>query len=671
MSNDERKTTLASTYPLPKPPANFTGRATALEWLRHNLHPGRVLTIHGPGGLGKTAVTNHCLHQLFAEGELQRRFPQGLIFHTFYHQPRTEQAYLTILEGVGLEPPNQLEAMERLVRHVLQSQRLVLVLDGAEEAVDLEGILKLQGQAGVLISSRKREDVYGEGHELERFPNEEAVLLLQKIAGRFAQPTPAAQELCALVANLPLAVQLVGRFLYMRQEPAAEYVTWLKNAPMRQVHLKTGRENSLPLFYQRTFDQLVPEMQAVLNLFRYLAFASVPLPALQAALGVEERPLKNWVNELINYSLLERTENGRVQPIHALIYQWVRESGPVEPEQLTRLMEYWAKQGQEAKAAELFAPLSGLAIHWEQLIQLALTQQLYREADNLIEGVDWYLYLQSHSQDHLRFRQLSVQVGQYLSQHDQVYAIYRLGKIHHKCAEYGLARERYEEARPIYAQIGARLGEANCIQALGDVHLRVAEYGLARERYEEARPIYAQIGDRLGEANCIKALGDVHRMVAEYGLARERYEEARPLFAQIGDRLGEANCIRSLGDVHLKLKEYTSAYPLAQQSLSIYQHIGAKYGEAASYQLFGQLYQAEKRWGEAQQAYQNCLQICHQIGAKDGLAETAEYLGLMAQEQGDIAQAKEWLTSAVQQFSTFAPHEAERVAKLLNLLTNE
>jgi hypothetical protein len=73
MSDDERKTTTEGSHNTGSISAegNFTGRAQAPEWLYHNLYPGQVLTIHSPGGLGKTAVTNHCLHQLDQSGMCQ------------------------------------------------------------------------------------------------------------------------------------------------------------------------------------------------------------------------------------------------------------------------------------------------------------------------------------------------------------------------------------------------------------------------------------------------------------------------------------------------------------------------------------------------------------------------------------------------------------------------
>ncbi|MCI5227400.1 MAG: hypothetical protein D3918_12265, partial [Candidatus Electrothrix sp. AX2] len=65
----------------------FLHREAELSWLDKHLHPDRVVAICAPGGMGKTALAARVLRRLPAD-----RFPDPVIFHTFYHQPATAQA---------------------------------------------------------------------------------------------------------------------------------------------------------------------------------------------------------------------------------------------------------------------------------------------------------------------------------------------------------------------------------------------------------------------------------------------------------------------------------------------------------------------------------------------------------------------------------------------------
>ena len=232
--------------------------------------------------------------------------------------------------------------------------------------------------------------------------------------------------------------------------------------------------------------------------------------------------------------------------------------------------------------------------------------------------------------------------------------------------EYPLARQRYAEARPIYHEIGDRLGEANCIRSLGDVHLHLAEYPLARQRYAEARPIYHEIGARRGEANCIRSLGDVHLQLAEYPLARQRYAEARPIYHEIGARLGEANCIRasatctctwpstrspasatqkpgpsttksapaSAKPTALEPRRRAPAPgrvparpPALRRSRPIYHEIGDRLGEANCIRSLGDVHLRLAEYPLARQRYAEARPIYHEIGARLGEANCITSLG--------------------------------------------
>jgi hypothetical protein len=51
----------------------------------------------------------------------------------------------------------------------------------------------------------------------------------------------------------------------------------------------------------------------------------------------------------------------------------------------------------------------------------------------------------------------------------------------------------YDEALPLFRQVGDVIGEANCIKSLGDVALRRSDHEGARARYEKVLSLYRRI----------------------------------------------------------------------------------------------------------------------------------------------------------------------------------
>ncbi|HSR30653.1 MAG TPA: AAA family ATPase, partial [Anaerolineae bacterium] len=206
---------ITTPFNLPADLADFTGRGAEIAEVRDRLHRDGTLAIsgiHGMGGIGKTALALHVLHQLAAEG----RFRDAQLYLDLKGtdpQPVSPVAALESLLSALLGPdprrPRELDALSDLWRRAIHGKDAVLLLDNAAGAYQVRPLLPGCATCAVVVTSRQRFKLEGASLlDLRRMEKGEARGLLQRLAPRLDDGgADAIAELCGC---LPLALRIAG-----------------------------------------------------------------------------------------------------------------------------------------------------------------------------------------------------------------------------------------------------------------------------------------------------------------------------------------------------------------------------------------------------------------------------------------------------------------------------
>ena len=145
---------------LPAEVTSFVGRAEQLARLRELLHGSRMVTLTGPGGVGKTRIA------LRALPELRPRYPDGVFLVELSALKDPELLARSVCTALALPEQATRTSVDVLTEH-LAARTALIVLDTCEHLVDACAILtalllRTCPQVTVLATSRQPLDVPGE-----------------------------------------------------------------------------------------------------------------------------------------------------------------------------------------------------------------------------------------------------------------------------------------------------------------------------------------------------------------------------------------------------------------------------------------------------------------------------------------------------------------------------
>lgn len=568
--------------PLQKPlkVPHFIGREKELEDLLRDLQPGRAITICGPGGMGKTALAAEAIWQLAPANDPPERFPDGIIFHTFYHKPQAALALEHIARSYDVDPrPNPLEA----ARQALKRRQALIVLDGAEAADDLTEILSIIGNCGVLITTRRHSDAPADFSDLPPLTMPQAVQLLQSWAGGLASEKDTYRRICALLGCLPLAVFLAGRYMAQRRQKSVEYLAWLEKTPLAALDLGAKQHQSIPLLMRHSLAQVSTKARDCLGITGALALNPFGAEIIAVALDSSIEETNRNLGELVDYGLLIRPV-ALYQVTHALIHTFARTEAPLDGTTLSRLADYY--NAFIRKHSDLGLP--GYALLDSQLDHFLAVQSACNKASqwDMVRKLTWalddFLDLQGHSAERRKsaeFGLLAARASK--ARYDEASFLTLLGLAYDNLGDARKAIEYYEQRLAIAREIEDRRGEGIALGNLGVAHKNLGDARKAIEYYEQCLVIHREIRDRKGEGSDLCNLGLAYADLGDARKAIDYYEQHLAIAREIGDKRGEGNALFNMSLSLDKLGQSAKAIDLVKSALEIYEQIESPYAEQA------------------------------------------------------------------------------------------
>ncbi len=630
---------------IPVPLTAFIGAESALQNILSTLMQPqvRLLTLIGPGGIGKTRLSIQAARSILENDDYRPTFGDGVFWVDLAPLRAPDLILVEIARVLGLTERSGYPTLE-LLQHALRERRLLLLLDNFEHILAAAPLVAslLQGtrQLKILVTSRAALNISGE-HRLSISPlglpgsgplpafehlNEYSAIQLFVQRARAIDETfeltpdnaPAVARLCAALDGLPLALEIAAKRL--SHLSPQQMLTMIG----QRLQLLTGGSRDVAPRHQ-SFRSLIDWSYQLLDIHEQMVFQRLAVFAngwtLEAMEAVCKKAGIQPFNLQPSFNLLDILA---VLIDQSIIFQ---QPGKDIPRfgMLETIREYaqekLAASGEEKLVRQCHAAYYlSLVEAWSQAyIQTPLPiTSLENEYHNLRIALQWAI---EQSQPELAL-DLSLALWHYWTTIDSPNE-----------GQYWLAQ---------VLDIKPAIHSVKRIQALivmGQATIYQNNFQQAYAYYDEMAALSQELNQRNDLGIAWQGLGDIAHFTGDYSRARELYLAAMALCRETENFQGAAWVLDRLGNTALDQGLIEEALTFYSESLSVFEAIPLPAGVAHARAKLGLIALEEERYTDAVQLFERSLAYLRPMNPDWYYAWMLEYLGQAILGLGDLSHA--------------------------------
>ncbi|NLL06546.1 MAG: diguanylate cyclase [Clostridiaceae bacterium] len=664
---------------LPSFLTEFIGREAEISQISLLLDKSRLVTLVGPGGIGKTRLALQVASMRLND------FEDGVFFVSLASVTKPDLVVSSIAKTMDIVETSGQSILEAM-KSALKDKHRLIIIDNFEQVIAaapmIAELLASARLVTVMVTSREALHISGEHvfnvptlaiPELEQRDCLEKMMQLSAIA-LFASRAQAVEysfvltkdnigqvvELCARLDGIPLAIELaasnVGRIsLAEMLEQSRNRLKWLNNGP-RDL---PSRHKTLRSTIEWGYSLLSPnEQQLFMGLGVFIG--RFTKDAVNRVLA-QEIGLDNSTDECL-FSLLDKsliknvTESSNkdeysfemLETIHEFAMECLKASG--KKAILEEKHAYYYK----ALVEEVVENMSGP----DQYLYL---NRLERSYLNILAAIEW---AKKNAKIELEI-DLAVGLGAYwelrgrwsegklimsniVNRCDKNVKLKKIAMIYHWL---GRLVQLEGDCKKSIALLNTGLEisrrhkdsivEGYILHKLGWVYYVYGDQKKIENLWNKSLSLFREVDYKPGVVTILQDLCYIKYYEGDFNLVEKYSNESLKICKQLGDKRGISNALNRLGQLARGKGNYEHAERLFKEHLVACEELKDNTGKVGTLKCLAELARSERKFTLATEYYKECLRLAQEIGYKSFVASSLKDLGEIARCQGEFKLAKE------------------------------